>query len=458
MPRMRLAQIAEAIHGTYSGQPDTLFSDYHFDSRQLAANSLFFALVSAANDGHKYLPDIARIPGAGAVVEQGRKETWPLPTVTVQDTRQAYQDLARYVRASLPDIRYIAITGSAGKTTCKSFLHQLLSPLTQAYCAPKNWNNWQGMPFALLKMPASAQHAVFELAMSSPGLGEIDLLAEILRPQLAVILNVYPVHLEFLKTLKNVATAKTEILNYLRADDLALINGDIPLLRETVKGLPGKKVYFGYKPDNDVVFLPCQADNGTYLLPMTFHDTTLAFPTSLPSQIHQENLLVALTAALHLGFPAAALQQTAPKVTPLDQRGRIFQVNGMEIVDDCYNANPMAVKKLLAWATRYYSEPIYLVLGDMLELGDQAEKYHYDTGKYLAELGFQQLITVGPLAREIARGAMENGLPAGNILSFTDSLAAGQALLKLARPGQVWIFKASRGIALEKACSALLSK
>ena len=154
------------------------------------------------------------IPGAAAVVHEDYSNSeLNIPLIKVTDPLKAMQALARYVRKKCNHIKFIGVTGSAGKTTTKEFIYQVLDQKYTVYRSYKNWNNWIGMPFSILNMSGDEYAAVFELAMSYPGIGEIGLLADILQPDVAIILNVFPAHMEFLKTLENVAKGKSEILD-----------------------------------------------------------------------------------------------------------------------------------------------------------------------------------------------------------------------------------------------------
>ena len=168
--------------------------------------------------------------------------------IRVSDPLRAAQQLAIHVRQKYRSVKYVGITGSAGKTTTKEFAFQILSHKFRSFRSLQNWNNGIGLPFSLLKMDGREETAIFELAMSDPGIGEIDLLAGILKPDVSVLLNVFPVHLEFLGTLENAAQAKAEILNHLRADGCAFVNGDSALVRRAVAAKKGRKVFFGLQP------------------------------------------------------------------------------------------------------------------------------------------------------------------------------------------------------------------
>ena len=496
MPGLTIQEIIDAIAGTLhpgSGGPRALkhpiFSHFHFDTRQITGEgTLFFALKSDNNDGHRYVPDLAHRPGIAAVVSQDYDAAGlALPLIRVQDPLKAAQQLAVYVRNRYSDMKFIGVTGSAGKTTTKEFIYQLLSYRFTAFRSFQNWNNWIGMPFSLLNMSGEEQAAVFELAMSEPGIGEIDLLAGILRPHVVTILNVYPVHLEYLKTLDNVAQAKSEILNHLTADDAAFINGDSEPLVKRLKQpgsrelYPhGRKFFFGKNPGNDIRLKDILRlrDQGVGQTAQTDHtaQTTMIidffgkesrFTTPFINRVHLENLFAALNVARHLGMTDEELQAAINKLTPLSNRGEITRRGALTIINETYNSNPEALKRTLDWVAKEYeskeNRKRIAVLGDMLELGEGEAQFHREVGSFFASLGFDGLVVVGRRALSIAEGAQSAGFPAQDIQQFANAAETGKYLKKMvsqweaAHTDVILLFKASRGIKLETALQELLS-
>ncbi len=454
-----MAEIARAVGGRAERAAGLSFSGFQFDSRAMKPGMLFFALRSETGDGHEHVGGLRGLPGAAAVVRRDFAAAGlGLPLLRVADPLRAAQDLAAHVRAKFAAVRYVGITGSAGKTTTKEFLHQILSARLACFRSPRNWNNWIGLPFSLLQLQGSEQAAVFELAMSDPGIGEIDRLAAILRPDVALLLNAFPAHLEFLGTLANVARAKSEILNHLAADSCAFVNGDLPLLRQAVAGRRGRIVFFGRRPrGNDVVLQRVErAGRGTRLR-IHFHGIADEFWAPVISRAHVENLFAAILAAQHLGMKNDEIRRAAARLRPLAGRGEFGRLGRVTLVDETYNSNPEALRQALAWVDREYAGEKIAVLGDMLELGPRARAFHRQAGRFFARLGFRRLLAVGPLAAELAAAARGAGFPARGIACLADAAAAGRRLrrdLDRRRPATV-LFKGSRGVALEKALEEL---
>ncbi|MBN2400056.1 MAG: UDP-N-acetylmuramoyl-tripeptide--D-alanyl-D-alanine ligase [Candidatus Aminicenantes bacterium] len=454
MAELQISEIAAVVSGRVSqAGPVRSFSDFQFDTRTMGANSLFFALQSAKADGHRFVRELATIPGAGAVVKEDfTGSEAKIPLIRVSDPLQAAQKLAIHVREKYRSVKYIGITGSAGKTTTKEFVFQILSHKFRSFRSLQNWNNGIGLPFSMLKMNGLEETAIFELAMSDPGIGEIDLLAGILKPDIAVLLNVFPVHLEFLGTLGNAARAKAEILNYLSSDGCALVNGDSALLRRTVAAKKGCKIFFGaHATQNQVVLKKVVRENGNSRMLIDFFGIEAEFVAPLVSRLHVENIFASILVAQRAGMKNHEIQEALSGLQPLAGRGQIRREKGFVIIDETYNSNPEALKKTLQWIGREYHQKKVAVLGDMLELGRGELAFHLQVGRFFADLHFDLLLTVGRRAAKIAEGARKAGYPAGHIRCFDHAVDAGKYLRAELQPEAVVLFKGSRGVSLEKA-------
>jgi UDP-N-acetylmuramoyl-tripeptide--D-alanyl-D-alanine ligase len=457
MAKLTIKEIARVVDGEILNcDQDMTFAYYHFDSRLIEEdNTLFFALKSDQNDGHRFVQRLRnkKTKGIGAVVSRDFDTAGvKLPLIRVEDTLKAAHNLAVYVRNKFAAIKYVGITGSAGKTTTKEFIYQLLSSKYKVCRSYMNWNNWIGMPFSILRMAGDEQAAVFELAMSYPGIGEIDLLAQILKPDAAVLLNVFPTHLEFLESLENVAIGKSEILNYLSSDSAAFITGDSELILEQTAEKKGRKIYFGKnKKTNDIILKDIVRDGDQTRIIIDFFGIEAEFATNIVNRVHIENLFAAIVVAQYLGLKNFEIQEALQEIKTMSGRGEINKYKDFTIIDESYNSNPEAVKKTLDWIDKEYEGKKIAVLGDMLELGKNEESFHVEVGRFFSTLNFDILVTVGIRALKIAEGAENDGFSAGNIKSFDNSKDAGVYLKEAAAQGSIILFKASRGIRLEEA-------
>ncbi len=451
MPELGLNQIARILNGTIlNGKKDMIFSDYHFDSRLMKKNSLFFALKTEDSDGHDYVKSLEGRDFVGAIVAKDfSTDGISFPLIIVDDPFQSVLILAGAVRNMFPGIKYIGITGSAGKTTTKEFLYQTLSSKYNVYRSYLNWNNWLGLPFSLLKMKGNEDIAIFELGMSDPGIGEIDLLTGILKPDLALILNVLPVHLEFLKNMENIAIAKAEILNYLNSDSIAFISGDFDVLVKQARNKIGRIEYFGRtKGPNKIILGNIERENGITGFEVVFYGNKTLFKTKLISHSQIENLFAAIISAKHLGMKNLEIQRSLWDLVPLARRGSIIEIGNKTIIDESYNSNPEALKKTLSWIDIEYKKKKIAVLGDMLELGQNEKKFHFEVGLFFAKLDFIKLITIGTLADEIARGAEKGGYAVEKISSFSGIADAEKEIRDISEEECVTLFKSSRDAGL----------
>jgi len=459
MPEFKITEIIEIISGeAFNLNGDEAYSEFEFDTRNIKKDkTLFFALNSENGDGHRFIADLREFKGACAVVNSDFDYSEiDIPIVVVKDTLKAAHKLASEVRKRFNHIKYIGITGSAGKTTSKEFIAQILSSKYKVFRSFKNWNNWIGLPFSMLKLEGDEDFAVFELAMSYPGIGEIDLLADILKPDIAVILNVFPVHMEFLKTLKNVARGKAEILNYMSADSVAFISGDSEYIKDEIKTKKGRKVFFGRKGGGNNIILrgvERSATGSSFFI--DFYGIEVGFHTNLINMVQIENLFAAIIVSQHSGMKNFEILSAIKSVKGVSGRGGIEKFGKFTLIDETYNSNPVALEKTLGWVNDEFEEPKIAILGDMLELGEEEEKYHREAGRELSRLDYTMLITVGTRSRIIAKGAEEGGFSTKRIRSFKTSEEAGEYISNNIEENSILLFKASRGVRLEKAINKI---
>jgi len=455
VPEFKIDEILRITGGeSFNFKRNERFSEYEFDTRNIKkGNTLFFALSSEKGDGHRFIPTLKGFEGIAAVVNRDFNRTGTdIPLIVVDDTLKAAHKLASNVRSKFNKIKYIGITGSAGKTTTKEFLSQILSTKYKVFRSYRNWNNWIGLPFSMLKIKGDEDFAVFELAMSYPGIGEIDLLADILHPDIALILNVFPAHMEFLKTLKNVAKGKAEILNYLDADGISFISGDSDFLKDEVKAKKGNKVFFGRTEGaNDIILRSIERSSGKSSFFIDFYGIEARFDTNLVNKVQIENLFAAIITAQYAGMKNFEISDAVTNIDPVAGRGEIKKAGNFTIIDETYNSNPVALSKTLEWVNDEFEDSKIAILGDMLELGEEESKYHFESGKYFSELNYKMLITVGKRSEHLAKGAEAGGFPVVDIKTFKTSEDAGEFIRNNIKENSVLLFKGSRGIKLENA-------
>jgi len=450
MAALKLEEIARTSGGRIlQGPTDRIFRGFTIDSRRALAGDLFFAVV-ARRDGHDFVADAAARGAAGAVVSRPVDPPSPdFGLVLVPDTVAALQSLARAALAR-PGLRVVGVTGSAGKTTTKEFAAALLAEEMPVFKSEGNFNNQIGLALTVLGIEPAHRAAVLEMGMSSAG--EIRALTRIAPPDVAVITNVHPVHLEFLKTMENIAAAKKEILDGAKEGATAVLNGDDPYVERISQGWPGRIIHFGRTRASDVRAENIRRlgfDGFAFDLAADGERAKIKLPCLFES--HIDNFLAAVGVARAFGLPLRAAERVAPKLVPADKRGVLLRLSsGIVVIDDSYNSNPRALEGALVGAAGLPAKRHVAVLGDMLELGEAAAFFHSEAGRRAVRSGWDVLVTVGPLGLYTNRAARDAGLAEERIHSFSTSEEAGGGLLDLIGAGDLVLVKGSRGIRMDR--------
>jgi UDP-N-acetylmuramoyl-tripeptide--D-alanyl-D-alanine ligase len=457
MVELRLDAIASRMSGrVIQGDPTSLFQTFNIDSRLSRPGELFFAIV-AKRDGHDFVPDAAARGARGAVISRdiGQVDNG-FSLVRVIDTLGALQILARSV---LSDFRpqVVGITGSIGKTTTKEFTAGLLSERYRVLKSEGNFNNQLGLALSLLKLQPDQEIAVLEMGTSGPG--EILSLTRIAPPDVAVITNINPVHLEFFQTLEAIARAKKEILDGARPDGTAVLNGDDPLVRQIGRGWKGRRITFGFSRDCEVQATAARslgADGMVFKLRLDRRTEEVRIPFFYEDFL--SDVLAAVGASHALSLPFEVIVEGIPRLAPFRGRGRMIDLGrGRRLVDDSYNSSPKALEAALRGLVALPAKRRIAVLGDMLELGPEEIDFHRRAGKKVFEHGWDVLWAIGPLARYIAEGAVAAGLPAARVRTFETSDEAAEAISSFIEEGDLVLVKGSRGIGTERLVERLES-
>jgi UDP-N-acetylmuramoyl-tripeptide--D-alanyl-D-alanine ligase len=438
-----------------SGRPETGWQGAALDSRSVQSGELFFALPGEHTDGHLFVGAALERGASAVVVDRAVGTPEGSGVIRVADTFTALHLLTREVRQRAPR-HLVAVTGSIGKTTTKELLAAMLKSRFKVARNPGNLNNLFGFPIALLGIPEDTEWMVAEMGMSTPGeLGQVSRLG---RPDVAVLTNIRPVHLEFFGSLRAIAMAKAEILEGLAPGGVLVANRDDPEVARIASGFDGKVVWFGIDQPAEVRAEGVEADEQTpgtrFVLTLGAERGEIQLP--LYGRYNVENCLAAAACAFHLGVTMEEIQAGSMNVDPLAGRGIVHRLSADRvIIDDSYNSNPVALSRALESARALPAKRHWAVLGDMLELGEEAAGYHRAAGREAAELGFEPIVGVGELAREIVAGAGEANMQG---LWFEDALAAASELRGRLEPGDVVLVKGSRGVALEGVVDSLLAE
>jgi UDP-N-acetylmuramoyl-tripeptide--D-alanyl-D-alanine ligase len=444
---LALHEVAAAVGGRLHGEAgETQVTGVSLDSRRLQAGDLFIGVRGEHFDGDRFA---AAALAAGAVCVVVRADTAAAlppaaPRIVVAEGLEALQALAAEVRRR-SSARLAAITGSTGKTSTKDILASLLAPVARTVATQGNHNNEVGVPLTLLRAEPDTEVIVTELAMR--GRGQIRQLARMAAPDVGVITNIAPVHLELVGEIEDVAAAKAELIEEL-GERAVVVPGDEPLLAPYLAHHRGRVITFGDLGSNVHLVDVEYGEQQTRAVVDAFgRRARLRF--NFTGGHYLTDALAALAAFLELGYPMEAARQGAASIVFSELRGEIVQLTGGGfLLNDAYNANPLAmhaaVDHLLQLAA---GRSAVAVLGDMYELGPQSHAFHVEVGKYVAERGVK-LVAVG----ELGRGYL-SGSPGEVWHETVDACIA--ALCEDVPPGSAVLVKASRALRLERVADAL---
>ncbi|MEO5858432.1 MAG: UDP-N-acetylmuramoyl-tripeptide--D-alanyl-D-alanine ligase [Pyrinomonadaceae bacterium] len=453
-------------------------ASFVIDSREIQAGDVFFALSQPEykNNGFNGDFDDATVyvklsleNGAVAAVvrrdrfEEHRAELEPFTDrlIFVDDVIAGLQQLAHHVYLDW-NKPVVAITGSAGKTTAK----ELTAHVLEASCRKvlkniKNYNNGLGHPLTVLSLAKDSSYdiAVLEMGMSTP-LNEIARLCRITPPDVSVVLNVLPVHVEHLGSIENVAAAKAEIVEGMKDGGVAVLNADDQRVAAMARLSKGSVITFGIENDADVrasgILFAGFGSTG-FELTTPNGSANVSFP--LNGRHNILNALAAAAVAHCFGMSAAQIGESLRTVVPPPQRGEILRfAKGFTVINDSYNSNPSALLSMVDTLVEGSdgAKRRIVVAGEMLELGDDADRLHTETGAAIAGKNIDMLIGVRGLGRQLVDGARLAGM--GNSIFAEDSDSAGELLADAIGEGDVVLVKGSRGVRTEKVIQRLLEK
>jgi UDP-N-acetylmuramoyl-tripeptide--D-alanyl-D-alanine ligase len=435
-----LKEVARAMRAKGEVRPVAV-SGWSVDTRTQNPGDVYFALRGPAHDGHDYVAQAIAREASGVVVERGGEAPGEM---LVPDTLRALQSLGNWARETWSGT-VIGVTGSAGKTTTKDAIAQVLAVELPVGKTIGNFNNHVGVPLSILRLPDDCRVGVLEIGMNHGG--EIRELAAIARPNIGVVTNVGYAHVEFFDSIEGIAAAKRELIESLPRDGVAVLNGDDARVREFSRVHPGRSVTFGYSERADVrAELIWEGAEGS-----RFRALGVEYETGLPGRHAVMNLLAALAVAREFGIAPERLRDAVASFAAGKMRGERTTHQGIEIWNDCYNANPEAMQSMIDVLRETPAKRRIAVLGEMLELGHASVELHRKVGRYAAGHGVDLLIGVRGDAREMVNAAVGAGLPESAAYFFEDAEEAGECARRLARPGDAILFKGSRGVQVERA-------
>ena len=453
---MPLEEIRREVHGLWMTPGlDVAVEGVSIDSRTARQGELFVAIRGERLDGHEFLADAAKAGCVAAIVARDA----PLLAhaaglfggglIAVADTTRALGELAGFVRRRA-SATGIAVTGSNGKTTVKEMIHHILARRMTGSCSPRSYNNQIGVPLTLLAVAPGDDYVICEVGSSAPG--EIAALSGIIRPQIAVITSVGPTHLEKLGSVESVAVEKASILGSLTEDGLGVVSADSDVLGKALLAYEKRIITFGVSDSSQLRLTGCEPRGHGQRFEV---NGRLWVPLGVPGRHNALNALAAIAVAQRMGIDQGEAAEALSDFQGAEMRLQWVEAPGLTLINDAYNCNPAS---LLAAAEVLGDQPgrrRVLVVGDMLELGDQGEALHVRAGRDIASHRVDLLIGVGPLGRYIARGAAEAGLTAEEVSSVR---AARGTVPELLRRGDVVLVKGSRGVAMDRLIEPIRAK
>ena len=437
--------IAEVTGGRYVGNE----GDRHVpvavavrDDRDVKPGNLFVCIRGARVDGHSFVNNAFDSGAACCLTEQEIPDAKG-PYIIVDSTLESLIILSTYYR-SLFDIPVIGITGSVGKTTAKELIAAVLSIKLNVMKTEMNLNNEIGVPLTLLSLNENHEVAVIEMGIRD--FGDMDVLAQMVRPDIFVMTKIGYSHIKELGDLQGVLRAKTEVFDYMKPDGIAVMNGDDDLLLGYDTKI--RRITFGLEKHNDVLAININTKS-IDLIEFDISDEAKSFPVKLPA--YGSHLAALAPAAVIIGRLMGLSDDEISKgflsYAPVEGRSNVKTVNGLTVIDDCYNSNPNSVKAALTSLSALPGRHV-AVLGDMLNLGEHSERMHYEVGVFAAKSGIDCLLCQGDHALNIYNGYLSGNGKKGFYFAKKNELS--DAIPEKIKKGDVILVKASRGMYFEE--------
>ena len=432
-----------APEGFADGQPIGLVTT---DSREVCPGCIFVAFPGERFDGHDFAAK-ALEEGAAYVVLNHPVEGVPAEKAVISpDSYHAMMVMGANYRSQFHP-KVVGVTGSVGKTTTKQMTYAAIAGFGSTIKTEGNQNNELGLPRTMFRIGKETQYAVVEMGMSHAG--EIERLSKCARPDVGIITCIGVSHIGNLGSQENICKAKLEICAGLPEGAPLVLNGDDPFLRKAVLPDHVRPVWFSLGDENaDVCALSIQQDEKGMSFVLEDHEEG-TFLVKIPAMGRHNvaNALAAYCAATRLGLNARRVIAGLADFEQTGMRQKVVHVRGVDVIEDCYNANPDSMKAALAMFREYPCKRRFALLGDMLELGDISRAAHEEVGRQAVENKVDYLVTYGEQAKRIAVVAAAKGLPTLHADTYAQ---AAEALLNKMQPGDALLVKASRGMALEK--------
>lgn len=456
MPNMTLKNIALACEGTYVGAKELeekVICGAVIDSRLVEEDYLFIPIKGERVDGHKFIPQVFE-KGACCVLSEIDLESPAGPYIKVVSCEDALKKIAAFYRQSL-GIKVVGITGSVGKTSTKEMIASVISQKYNVHKTAGNFNNEIGLPLTVFGIRAEHEVAILEMGISD--FNEMHRLSTVANPDICVITNVGLCHLENLGDRDGVLKAKTECFEHMKENGLAVLNGDDDKLctKKTVNGRDS--VFYGLESTNQI-YATDVTNLGFEGMEAIVHTPAGDFKAniSIPGEHNVYNALAATAVGLELGLSLDEIKKGIEEARTIAGRTNLVKANGMNVIDDCYNANPVSMEAALDVLSHAKGRTI-AVLGDMGELGDNEAILHFGVGRCVAEKHIHTLFCAGTLAAEYKNGVAAVGTEC-EVYHFENRDDMIECLLSYVKEGDNILIKASHFMDFPKVVEALVKE
>lgn len=463
MREFTIAEVVSAVKGRLiCGSGDGSVLKVCTDSRLAKPGDLFFPLIGEKNNGHDYLAQVFERGCRSVIVSEPEKipkraflsDGMQPDVILVENTTKALQDLAAYYLSTLPIKHKAAVTGSVGKTSTRDMMYYIASMKYKTGRNIKNFNNWFGLPLSILEFAPDTEAAVLEMGMDN--FGQIETLARIAEPDIALITNIGISHIENLGSREGILKTKMEVTSCFDEDCTLIVNSDCDMLcRENVTG-PYKLITVGTDEQNEYIVRDiCDFGDKGIKYTLIHNDKSYIVNLNVPGAHNALNATLAIAAGEQMGIGIETSVKGLSEAQLTEKRLNIKEKDGIKVIDDTYNACPASVMSAITTLANTEGKRKIAIIGDMYELGSETEAAHAEVGRFAGRTGLDYVIAVGEFAKGYAEGAV-SFLPDDRVLYCKDKQELMPKLDTLLAAGDVVLVKASRGMKMEEIVKEIL--
>ncbi len=436
------------------GDENTIVRGICTNSKEIEEGNLFVPIIGEKVDAHLFIESALEVGAATLTSMHSGVVIADKPYIQVSDTIKAMQDIGAYIR-SMYHKPVVAVTGSVGKTTTRDMIATALSQCAKVYKTKKNYNSQVGVPITLSYLEEDSDMSVFELGMSD--FGQMGILSDMVKPDICVITVIGVAHIEYLKTRENILQEKLSITKSMNKNGILFLNGDDDMLASLKTETGDKVVYYGTKDWCDYRAENIRMEDNKYVYDYVHSHKRVKVVLNALGTHNVVNSLAGMAIADYMNMD---LDKVAAGFDDFSgMRQKVIDISGKyTIIDDTYNASPDSMKASInVLAEMDCTGKKIAVLGDMFELGDNSEKYHYEVGTYLADKNIDELVVIGELSQNILQGVKDAGSSI-KCNTLKDNGEASLFLLSVMTPGDVVLIKGSNGMKMDQIVSNILGK